>query len=191
MTLEELYLRHIVNRTAIAPHLSRLRAFAAGCQLAVEFGVKRGASSTALLLGAERVISYDVKETPEARELEKIAGARWRYRIGDSREAILGDCDLLFIDSLHTHAQVDAELRAHAKAVRRYLIFHDTITFGSVGAKGESGEQIWTYRKGESVPMAALGIRPAIDDLMIRDPSWRIVTHYTDSHGLLVLERHR
>jgi hypothetical protein len=39
------------------------------------------------------------------------------------------------------------------------------------------------------VPLTALGIRPAIDDLMIRDPSWRIVARYTDSHGLLVLER--
>jgi hypothetical protein len=39
------------------------------------------------------------------------------------------------------------------------------------------------------VPTDALGIRPAIDELLIRDPSWRIVAHYTDSHGLLVLER--
>ena len=35
----------------------------------------------------------------------------------------------------------------------------------------------------------ALGIRPAIDQLLMRDPSWRIMAHYLDSHGLLVLSR--
>lgn len=189
MTLEDLYAQYCRGKTAIAAHLPRLRALADGCDLAVEFGVKKGASSTALLLGAQQVYSYDVIETPEAVALAQLAGDRWIYRIADSRTAFVPDCELLFIDSLHTFDQVAAELKHAAYSVRKYLIFHDTITFGSIGAKGESGEQLWQYQRGHSIPFEALGIRPAIDELMIRDPSWRIAAHYTDSHGLLVLER--
>lgn len=175
---------------ATTAHLPRLRALAEGLDFAVEFGVKRGASSSALLLGARYVRSYDIIETPDARLLQQLAGAKWAYCLADSRTAEVPASDLLFVDSLHTYDQAAAELAAHADQVRRFLIFHDTITFGSIGADGESGRQRWTYTPGHSVPRPALGIRPAIDELMIRDPSWRIRAHYTDSHGLLVLERH-
>lgn len=191
MTLEELYQQHCKSGTAIAAHLPRLRALAAGCTFVAEFGVKSGASSTALLLGAEYVSSFDIVESAQAKALKALVGDRWNYQIEDSRTVTAGSTDLLFIDSLHTYAQVQAELSRHADHVKRYLIFHDTITFGSVGAKGETGEQIWPYQRGQSVRLEALGIRPAIDELMIRDPTWRIVAHYTDSHGLLVLERRR
>lgn len=188
-TLETIYAAHCAARTAISPHLPRLRHLAEGHGLAVEFGVKWGASSSALLLGADRVISYDIAETTQARELVRAAGGRWEYRLEDSRRAAVPFCDLLFIDSQHDYDQCKAELDAHADKVSRLLVFHDTITFGSVGAKAETGEHKWQYVRGQSVPQEALGVRPAIDELMIRDQSWRIVAHYTDSHGLLVLRR--
>jgi hypothetical protein len=175
--------------SAIQPHLSRLRDLASGCTLAVEFGVKRAASSSALLLGASCLISYDLVPTPEAQRLHGLLRYRWDYHIGDSRYAPAVDCELLFIDSLHTYEQCRDELTRHADLVSRYLVFHDTITFGSIGAAGESGQHRWIYTPGQAVPKEALGIRPAIDELMMRDRSWHIRAHYTDSHGLLVLER--
>lgn len=188
MDLESVYRKHCAVGTAISAHLPRLRELAEGLDTVVEFGVKRGASSSALLLGAKRVISYDIAETPEARELKRLVGERWDYRVGDSRKAEFDYADMLFVDSAHTFDQVNAELM-HADKVSRYIVCHDTITFGSVAAKGETGEHAWQYIRGRSVPMTALGIRPAIDGLMIRDPSWHIEAHYPDSHGLLVLER--
>lgn len=187
--LEALYHEHVERKTAISAHLPRLRALASDCHSVTEFGVKKGASSVAMLLGANRVTSYDIIETPDARRLQMIAGDRWDYRIQDSREATPDRCDMLFIDSLHTYAQVKAELDRHARWVGRYLVFHDTITFGSIGADGESGRHLWAYQPGQMVPREALGIRPAIDELMVEDDSWRILVHYTDSHGLLVLYR--
>ncbi len=187
--VEAIYAGHQLQASAITAHLPRLRALAEGLPLAVEFGVKRGASSSALLLGARHVISYDLVSTPEARALAEAAGDRWTYLIADSRTATIPACDLLFIDSLHTFDQLDVELRQHADMAGRYLAFHDTITFGSIGARGESGDWLWTPTRGQTMPASALGIRPAIDALLIRDPSWHVVAHYVDSHGLLVLER--
>lgn len=187
--LEEFYGQCCSAQRAISPHLPRLRQLASGLDVAVEFGVKAGASSSALLLGAKRVISYDILETKSARNLQRIAGSRWDYRLEDSRRAAFGACDLLFVDSQHDYAQVQAELTAHAHKVRKYLAFHDSITFGTIGADGESGLHRWTYERGVSVPQEAMGIRPAIDEMMAADQSWRVLKHYTDSHGLLVLER--
>lgn len=191
MTLEALYEQHCAGVSAIAAHLPRLRQLATGCELAVEFGVKRAGSSTALLLGAARVISFDVVETAAARQLEQLAGERWTYRLEDSRQARIPPCDLLFIDSLHTYDQVRAELDRHADQVRRWLVFHDVTTFGEVAAVGETGKQAWQYTPGKTVPANCYGIRPAIDALMIRDPSWHIAARVVESHGLLVLERRR
>lgn len=188
-TLEGFYAWSRSQPTAMAPHMERLRALADGLVLAVEFGVKRASSSVALLLGANRVISYDIVDTSHARHLQAIAGDRWDYRLEDSRKATIPDCPLLLVDSLHTYAQVKAELERHAHRVRRFLVFHDVLTFGVIGANGETGAHSWQQRPGQSVPPEHLGIRPAIDELMIRDPSWRIAASYTDSHGLLVLER--
>jgi len=177
--LEAFFVRELTyTDRAMTAHLPRLRALADGLDRAVELGVGVGGSSSALLLGARQVLSIDIAETLEAAELRTIAGDRWEYRIVDSLTTTIGPCDLLFVDSLHTFDHVDAELRAHADAVRRYLVFHDSITFGSVGADGGTGQPDPTK----------LGIRPAIDLLMIRDPRWRIAAHYLDSHGLLVLE---
>ncbi len=187
--LEAAYARWCQAGIAMSLHLPRLRTLAQGCALAQEFGVKRGASSTALLLGATRVLSYDIVVTKDARALAAAVGDRWEYRLMDSRTAPVTPCDLLLLDSLHTYDQLTAELCRHADAVTRYLVFHDVLTFGSIGARGETGEQLWTYQLCQSVPRAALGIRPAIDELMIRDSSWRIAASYADSHGLLVLER--
>jgi len=188
-TVEAFYERERARPTAIAPHLPRLRALADGLDLAVEFGVKRGASSSALLLGAKRVISYDIVPTHDAKVLQRLAGARWQYLIQDSRTATIPPAGLIFFDSLHTYAQLDAELKAHAGKARRFLVFHDVGTFGEVGADGETGRQLWAYQPGFSVPVDCLGLRPAIDALMIRDRSWRVAARYVDSHGLLVLER--
>lgn len=190
LTLESIYNDHAAGNTAISVHLPRLRALAEGLELAVEFGVKRGASSSALLLGADHVVSYDIASTPEARELKRVAGDRWEYWIEDSRRADVPECDLLFVDSLHTFEQCRDELAVHGNKASKFLVFHDTQTFGTVGAEGESGRQKWTYAAGKgSVPLDCLGIRHAVDLFQIDNPQWRIAAAYPDSHGLLVLAR--
>ncbi len=189
-TLDQFYANELAHpERAITEHLPYLRNLATGLTYVCEFGVRHGASASAFLLGADFVYSYDIKETSKARRLQAIVGSRWTYTIASSLSVRIPMCDLLFIDSLHTYAQCDQELHAHAHRVRRYLVFHDTLTFGSVGADGETGRQQWAYQAGISVPLPCLGIRPAIDALQVRDPSWRLVYSSARSHGLLVLER--
>jgi len=189
-SIEEFFQSELTHQErAITGHLETLRLLASRVSIVCEFGVKRGASSAALLLGADEVYSYDIKETKEARRLEALACGRWHYMVANSLDVMIPACDLLFIDSLHTFAQCDAELRRHATRVLRFLVFHDSMTFGVIGADGETGHPLWTQAQGQAVPSGAWGIRPAIDNLMIREPWWRIVRHDYHSHGLLVVER--
>lgn len=189
-SVEAFYERALQTPSAITAHLPRLRALADGLELAVEFGVKRGASSSALLLGAARVMSFDIVATPEARLLQQLAGDRWDYRLEDSRTAEIPEVDLILFDSLHTFDQLEVELARHGHRSRRYLVFHDVTTFGEVGAVGETGRQAWTYTAGGgSVPRSHWGIRPAIDAWQVAHDEWRIAERCVDSHGLLVLER--
>ena len=190
MGLETLYQQHCQSsRHSTASHLLRLREYATGCDLAIEFGTRHGASASALLLGARRVISYDLVRSDHLAALQRAAGSRWTFSQQDSRAAPVIACDLLFIDSLHTYVQLATELLCHADAVTRWLIFHDTMTFGSIGADGESGCPSFQLTRGVQIPREHYGIRLAIDELQIRDPSWRIHAHYPESHGLLVLKR--
>lgn len=191
-SVKEFYELAAATPTAITDHLPTLRYYAGRCSVAGEFGVKRGASSSALLMGASVVYSWDIKETAEARHLETLAGQRWHYAIGDSRsipKEHFPPMELLFIDSLHTYAQVRAELNRAMDHVSKYLIFHDTVTFGSVGAQEETGQQQWNYSEhhGQSVPMEHLGIMPAILEFMSQRPQWRVLQHDANSHGLLIL----
>lgn len=169
------------------PHLPRLRALASGLPLVVEFGVRRGGSSSALILGADHVLSYDIQSTPEAKHLQTLAGDRWDYRIASSLDVEIPACDLLFIDSKHTYLHCDAELKKHAEKAQRWLVFHDSIWRGSMGEG--TNDMKATRVPDKTARDKALGIRPAIDALMIRDRSWFLAAHYTDSCGLLVLER--
>lgn len=178
-----------INDGHTGPHLPRLRALAEGLPLAIEFGVRRGASSSALILGAQHVISYDITETPEARRLQALAGSRWTYYHGSSLEAPVQPCDLLFVDSLHTYLQCDAELRRHADSVGRWLVFHDSIWRGTIGEGTKDQDHRLVRHDDDRIRRKALGIRPAVDALMIRDRSWQIAASYDDACGLLVLER--
>ena len=188
--IESLYDRHCRVPHGTNPHLPTLREYASRCDVAIEFGCKQGRSATAIILGARQcAISYDIEPTRHAKDLQKFAGDKWLYILADTRTADVPECDMLFVDSLHTYAQVDAELKAHADKVKRWLLFHDTLTFSSIGADGETGKHSWTPQANVSVPMEHMGIRPAIDELMIRDPSWRIIDHKLYGHGLLILER--
>ena len=179
--LEALYQQKLRGNKTICHHLPVLRALASQASTCVEFGVRTGNSSVALLVGcAGTVYSWDLERRPEHIEIARAAGHRWVFTQGDSRTAVIPDCDLLLHDSFHNYEQVRAELEAHAHKVRRFLLFHDSIKYALLGGENHS--------RGNFNPHLA-GFRLAVDELMIRDDSWRIKAHYPASDGLLVLER--
>ena len=180
---ELLISRSLQRESDIACHLPFLFLLASGEGIAqiVEFGVRTGNSTLALLLGLNEgggenttLYSYDINPPNVNVALKAFDGVdctRWVFHQQDTADPNLKipNCDLLFIDTLHTEAQVRAEL-CHHHMVRRWIILHDTVLFGEYGENGQPG------------------INRAINEFL-RNPYWTQRFLFQHNCGLTVLER--
>lgn len=171
----------------INEHLVRLHELASECDHVTEMGLRGANGSTIAFLAAqpETFISWDINPMAVVSEsvafLVQVAGrTSFQPRVGDTRKIIIEPTDLLFIDTLHTAQQLKAELERHADPiedkVKKYLVFHDTRTFGEVGEDG-------------SVP----GLRAAIRWFQKEHafPLWQLVEDRENCNGLVVLRNMR
>lgn len=114
----------------MAPHIATLTALAAKAETVVEFGVRGGVSTWALLDGlpaSGRLISID--NDPTCAEIcppHLFDDLRWTLQIGDSLEAKLPKhADLVVIDSSHEYEHTLAELRRVAAITPAVIALHD------------------------------------------------------------------
>lgn len=172
-TIEELYRLACDTPSDINEHLPLLREYASRSDVVTEFGMRHGVSTIAMLNVCPRpwpwLTSYDLVASPMVNLLMRIDQG-FSFVRGDTRSVTIQPTDLLFIDTLHTYAQLSAELRRHAAKVRRWIILHDTVTYGTTGEDGGPG------------------LTPAITELVAAG-EWRFREHRANNNGLTVLER--
>jgi hypothetical protein len=146
------------------------------CETAIEFGVRTGVSTRAFLNTDVSLTSFDIVKNNEVAKLfatAKAQGKKAEYIIRDVLKIEIPEVDLLFIDTLHTYDQLKQELAMHGNKAKRYLVFHDTHTFGLSGEVGNDKK----------------GLLPAIIEFMANNRHWVFHTHKTNNNGLTVLER--
>ena len=169
----------ILTRTAtdINEHLPMLYFLAQQCDHVTEFGVRTGASTLAFLHGLQgrpaTLRSYDINDQYGVQDsLTKWTRVEWTFSICSTLLITrIEPTDLLFVDTLHNYDQVRQELALHGDAARRWIVFHDTETFGTVGDDG------------------GRGINQAITEWLEAKPEWRIVYRTHRNNGLTVIER--
>lgn len=186
--LEARYKLACTTPSDIHEHLPVIREYASRCEHVTEFGM-RGAVSTVALLAAmpQTLISWDINPfsviSQHVADLIMLTHNRrtsFQPRVGNTLSiSVIEPTELLFIDTLHTAKQLFAELMRHADPVRntvqRYLILHDTHTFGW---KGEDGSEN--------------GLRHAIFLFQKNaHPLWKVVEDRENNNGLVVLENLR
>ena len=105
----------------------------------VELGVRSVVSNWALLLRLYECSSVPMGDkSMVAADIERIdfrgpmqhggaCGMSVRFFKHDSATVGLPERDLLLIDTLHTYGLLKRELAAHAIAIRRYIVLHDTV----------------------------------------------------------------
>lgn len=172
--LDVLYQQKCAEESDINEHLPRLRELAAQCDTVVELGTRYATSTVALLAGQPRqLMTVDIHPSPSANGLKPMAG-RTDFRViqADSTQVEIPDCDLLFIDTIHTAEQVARELSKHVVKCRRFIVFHDTVSFGEAG-------------EGEKTA----GINHAIRAFLQKNPEWFTVSWATNNNGLAVLSK--
>jgi len=186
------------NTVDMREHLDLLRELAAQCDHVTEFGIRNADGSTVAFLAGQpdTLVSYDVNPwavvnqnvadllalgafTPPCHW--RVGRTLWQPRVGDTLTmSVIEPTDLLFIDTLHMARQLQAELVRHAdpvvNTVRRYLVFHDTVTFGYVGEDGKPP-----------------GLRDAIRwfQRCHAFPIWELVEDRKNCNGLVVLRNVR
>lgn len=174
--------KQALHSNDICEHVPTLRFYASKCQAVTEFGVRDGYSTIGLLSGYPQVMtSYDISSPGPFLELERTikeaAACGITYKFIQQDVLVLPEIaptDLLFIDTLHTYAQLSYELAVFSKSVRSYIIMHDTVSFA--------------YRDEVRIPVGKAGLLPAIEDFVKTNP-WKIESDYANCNGLMILTR--
>lgn len=170
-------------QTDINEHMVRLCELARECSHVTEFGV--GRSTWAFMNARPKVLrSYDLIDRAAANrnyrgtnlELQerlcKEANIDFRFERGDSRTVAIDPTDLLFIDTYHVYQQLRLELERHGSLARRYIVMHDTETFGATGEDGKSP-----------------GLWAAVEQFVATHPEWSVIERRANNNGLTVLKR--
>jgi hypothetical protein len=158
----------------ISEHMPTLMRLAIQCDHVTEMGVRSGASTAAFLAAQpKRLVSYDINKFTRYEALCRLVpDTDFTFVQADVLKATIEHTDMLFIDTLHTYGQLSEELLRHSDKVRKFIVMHDTTTYG------EHGE----------IP-GSQGLWLAVQEFMIRHNRWVIRTHYKNNNGLTVLER--
>lgn len=181
--LEAYYQQLCKTPSDINEHLPLLRELASRCEHVTEFGTRWANGSTVAFLAAQpkTFVAWDLNAeliiSQPVKQLVKNAGrTQFMPRVGNTLEITIEPTDLLFIDTLHTARQLLAELERHCdpkhQRVRKYLVFHDTSTFGLVGEDGKPP-----------------GLRTAIRQFQkyFAFPLWQLTADLENNNGLVVL----
>jgi len=163
----------------INQHLPTLFKYANECNHITEMGVRWIVSTWAFLATTpQKMISYDIRHPNEfGADLNSLIALTREESIDyifiqkDVLQVEIEETDLLFIDTLHNYSQLKEELRLHANKVKKYIIFHDTITYGTVGESNDSG------------------ITPAIVEFLGQNPNWYLREQFINNNGLMVIAR--
>ena len=166
----------------INEHLPTIRKCAEECDVVVELGVRCVVSTWAFVAAKpKQLISVDIKHPSEfgaANAIDMVStlcmeqGTNFEFILGDSRKVNLPEHDLLFIDTLHNYDVLREELANQSIKTKKYIIFHDTTTFGN---RDESG--------------GGKGLNPAISEFISINPKWSIKYVFTNNNGLTVLQK--
>jgi len=173
-----------VTPSDINEHLAVLKRYTEECDHVTELGVRGIVSTWAFLVGKpKRLVSIDINHPGD---IEPVGSANWHdleevyvaakqlgvdfeFIKGDDLKIDLEDTDLMFIDTLHTYEQLSKELKQLSCKAGKYIILHDTVTFGS---KGETGGR---------------GLLQAVSEFLKSNKDWKIVEQFFNNNGLTIL----
>jgi hypothetical protein len=171
----------------ISEHLPALYFFAKQCKTITELGVRQAISSYAFASARpEKYTCIDIKEYSGFTALIqrcKDEGINIIPQIADSRTVELEPTDLLFIDTLHTYAQLTIELNKHHSKVNKYIILHDTVTYSFTDDYIDYGTDPNLQSEGHT------GLIPAIFNFLDSNRDWKHLKTYPNNNGLTVLTR--
>lgn len=158
------------NSSDINEHIPTLYEYANAVNHITELGVRWGVSTRAFLYSVIQrkttLRSYDIVTNHWVEDLftkAKTLNADATYNKANTLDIVLDQTDLLFIDTEHTYSQLSKELKLHGNKSRKYIIFHDTVTFPELDK--------------------------AIYEFLDVNKHWQLLFKLVNNNGLTILER--
>jgi hypothetical protein len=189
--IKEFYNYHYSTTSDINEHLPVLLKYSQECSHITEMGVRTGVSSWAFLYSnPQKMISYDIGMNPTIQNIINIAnvcGINYTFNMNDVLSIEIEPTELLFIDTWHSYNQLYLELSLHSKNVSKYIILHDTVSYGYNDESPYDGisEIMKSKEKNKE------GLINAVNDFLLTNDgdNWLIHDVYTNNNGLTVLKR--
>lgn len=187
MNLQEIIEEIKASKSDINEHIDTLIQYGSDCSHVTEMGVRGGNSTFAFIFSKpEKLISYDVNlPTINVDELSEVANENevdFTFIQSNVLDIEIEETDLLFIDTWHAYIQLKRELELHGNKSTKYIIIHDTETFGYIdGGTPHYDDEIPKDRKR--------GLWPAIEEFVESNPHWIIHKKYENNNGLTILKR--
>lgn len=175
-TLEDLFNRLKSVERDLNQHMPAMRSAVEG---GVVVEITNRQESTVAFAAAlpEELHSFQLEVTAEVNLaytcLQQLRKRVTHFRAGSAQIAEIPECDLLFIDSEHTFERLSDELSRFGNRCRRFIVMHDTTSFGLAGDLGQGKR----------------GLRHAIADFLYRNGEWGVAVHTDVQHGMTVLAR--
>jgi len=173
--MENIYKKYCTEPSDINEHLPILYKYAAKCIHVTEMGVRSGKSTAALLAAKpKKLISYDIQPFAHEANFRALAkGTEFVFKKQNVLEVEIENTELLFIDTWHTYSQLNMELYLHGNKASKYIIMHDTETYGVDGEDKQQGT----------------GLLKAIYDFLEKNTQWSTELILKNNNGLFVLCR--
>jgi predicted O-methyltransferase YrrM len=131
------------DQVDMAPHIATLTKLARGCETIVEFGVRGGVSTWALLDGLPETGLLWSVDIIDCVVPPRVSGdPRWTFIIGDDLDPTVQAqlplrADLVFIDTSHEYDQTVAELAYALTFAPKRIVMHDYVMEPVLRAGGE------------------------------------------------------
>lgn len=174
----------------INEHLITLKKYSEECEVIVEMGVRKIVSTWAFLSASpKKLISLDLHHPKifggnldEVIDAVKGTSIDFQFIEADSLKYKCEPCDLLFIDTWHEYTQLKKELFRHHQSAKKYIILHDTVSFGFVDEDAYSNQS----KEETNLPT---GLIPAIDEFLFHNKEWVLWERKVNNNGLTILKR--
>lgn len=192
--MQEIRIKYEIQKiipSDINEHIPTLLKYAEECKHITEMGVRWVSSTWAFLYSKpNKLISYDIvrhENINEVEELSKKNELDFKFIEADVLKVEIEPTELLFIDTLHTYNQLIRELMLHSEKVSKYIVLHDTTTFGFK-------DEINHETKSDIVkdlPIEKEGLVKAVMDFLISPQGFNWVIHesYNNNNGLTILKK--
>lgn len=193
--LKELYEKYCSTPSDINQHLPTLKKYGEDCESIVEMGVRSGVSTTAFIMSnPKKLISIDIQkmekfgsDTNQFINFTKERNIDYQFILGDTTKIEIDETDLLFIDTEHNYLQLKTELLLHGNKAKKYLIFHDTVTFGERDSNAYSNYK--NLNEIDEEDKTKQGLNLAIEEFIHNNPQWKIHKVFENCCGLTILKR--